>query len=311
MSAADYIERWFESNPLKARLATDGVIGAWAGPQSPGTAYVLFHHVMGQANGERGVWGYVRGGMGTITRGLADFITENDGTIITRADVFLDRDQRGTGGTSCVLFRMAGISFTRGVEQPRPQKNILKLIDSRHLPEKLLRDIEGFRCRSGVVKINVATHGLPSFTALPSERRWSTTPRDDPFHRTMEEIDLAFEEARRGIPSTRPIVEMCIPSVVDETLAPPGKHFVSLFVQYAPYARADGQPWNKEHKDEFARRAFNVISEYAPNWNDIVDDYQILTPVDIEERFGMTGGNIFHGEMTLSINSAFSARHYR
>jgi phytoene dehydrogenase-like protein len=92
---------------------------------------------------------------------------------------------------------------------------------------------------------------------------------------------------------------MCIPSVVDETLAPPGKHFVSLFVQYAPYARADGQPWNKEHKDEFARRAFNVISEYAPNWNDIVDDYQILTPVDIEERFGMTGGNIFHGEMTL------------
>ena len=298
MSAADYIERWFESEPLKARLATDGVIGAWAGPQTPGTAYVLFHHVMGQADGQRGVWGYIRGGMGTITRGLADYVTEHGGTIITEADVSSIEIKDGQVERVTLA---DGRDFKSRVVLSNldPRRTFLKLIDSKHLPEKLLRDVEGIRCRSGVVKINVATHGLPSFSALPGDKAGPQHRGTIHFTETMEEIDLAFEEARRGLPSTRPIVEMCIPSVVDETLTPPGKHFVSLFVQYAPYTRADGQPWNKENKDAFAQSAFRVISEYAPNWNDIVDDYLVLTPVDIEERFGMTGGNIFHGEMTL------------
>lgn len=298
MSAADYIERWFESEPLKARLATDGVIGAWAGPRTPGTAYVLFHHVMGQADGQRGVWGYIRGGMGTITRGLADFVTEHGGKIITNADVSLI-DVKADRVQKVVLADGREFKARVVLSNLDPRRTFLKLIDPKYLSEQFIRDVEGIRCRSGVVKINVATHGLPSFSAMPGDTAGPQHRGTIHFTETMEEIDVAFEEARRGYPSTRPIVEMCIPSVVDETLAPPGKHFVSLFVQYAPYTRADGQAWTKQHKDDFVKSAFNVISEYAPNWNDIVDDYLVLTPVDLEERFGMTGGNIFHGEMTL------------
>jgi phytoene dehydrogenase-like protein len=298
MSAADYIERWFESEPLKARLATDGVIGAWAGPRTPGTAYVLFHHVMGQAHGQRGVWGYVRGGMGTITRGMADYIREKGGTILTEASVAkIDID----AGRVREVVLADGRSFRAPVVLSNldPKQTFGRLIDSKHVPAELKRDAENLRCRSGVVKINVATRGLPSFRALPSTEAAPQHRGTIHFVESIDEIDVAFEEARSGKPSRRPIVEMCIPSVVDPSLAPAGKHFVSLFVQYAPYERTDGQTWTKETKDEFVKSAFEVIAEKAPNWNDIVEDYMVLTPVDLEERFGMTGGNIFHGEMTL------------
>ncbi|MBY0587927.1 NAD(P)/FAD-dependent oxidoreductase [bacterium] len=298
MSAADYIERWFESEPLKARLATDGVIGAWAGPRTPGTAYVLFHHVMGQAHGQRGVWGYVRGGMGTITAGLADYVREKRGTILTEAAVArIDIKQEKVTGVTLA----DGRSFQAPVVLSNldPKQTFLKLIEPTHVSNELRRDVDNVRCRSGVVKINVATNGVPNFTSLPSNGPGPQHRGTIHFVESIDEIDAAFDDARAGRPSTRPVVEMCIPSVVDPTLAPPGKHFVSLFVQYAPYQRSDGLVWNKEAKDEFARRAFAMIAEKAPNWNDIVDDYMVLTPVDLEERFGMTGGNIFHGEMTL------------
>jgi phytoene dehydrogenase-like protein len=298
MSAADYIERWFESEPLKARLATDGVIGAWAGPRTPGTAYVLFHHVMGQSHGQRGVWGYVRGGMGTITRGLADFIREKRGVVLTGAAVArIEVAKEKVSGVTLV----DGRTFRAPVVLSNldPKQTFLKLIEPANVPAEIKQDAQTLRCRSGVVKINVATHGVPNFSALPSAEPGPQHRGTIHFVESIQEIDDAFDDARAGRPSRRPIVEMCIPSVVDSTLAPPGKHFVSLFVQYAPYERSDGQAWNKETKDAFVKSAFDVIAEKAPNWNDIVDDYMVLTPVDLEERFGMTGGNIFHGEMTL------------
>jgi phytoene dehydrogenase-like protein len=298
MSAADYIERWFESEPLKARLATDGVIGAWAGPRTPGTAYVLFHHVMGQAHGQRGVWGYVRGGMGTITRGIADYIREKGGTILTESAVTKIEVDRGQV-KEVVLADGRSFSAPMVFSNLDPKQTFLRLVDPSHVPSELMDDVRSLRCRSGVVKINVATRGLPDFSALPGQVAGPQHRGTIHFVESMEEIDVAFEEARSGRPSRRPVVEMCIPSVVDTTLAPAGKHFVSLFVQYAPYERSDGQSWTKETKDEFVRRAFDVIAEKAPNWNDIVEDYLVLTPVDLEERFGMTGGNIFHGEMTV------------
>lgn len=298
MSAADYIERWFESEPLKSRLATDGVIGAWAGPRTPGTAYVLFHHVMGQANGRRGVWGYVRGGMGTITRGLAEFVKAKGGEIRTEASV--ERIETNGGEVSRVALA-DGSAFSARVVLSNldPKQTFLRLLDERDLPGALLDDVRAIRAKSGVVKINVATHGLPDFTAMPGSEPGPWHRGTIHFCESIDEIEVAFADAKSGRPSRRPIVEMCIPSVVDDSIAPPGKHFVSLFVQYAPYDRTDGEEWNRETEREFARRVFDVIGEYAPNWDSIVDDYMVLTPRGLEERFGMTGGNIFHGEMTL------------
>lgn len=298
MSAADYIERWFESEPLKARLATDGVIGAWAGPRTPGTAYVLFHHVMGQADGQRGVWGYVKGGMGTITRLLAEYIVEAGGTVLTEAAV-QSIEINGNRVDRVVLADGREFQAPIVLSNLDPKQTFLKLIDAKHLPESLLDDIRAIRCRSGVVKINVAASGVPSFSALPSETVGPQHHGTIHFTTSMEEIDRAFADAQAGRPSERPIVEMCIPSALDPSLAPAGRHFISLFVQYAPYTRADGTPWDTAAKNEFVRRAFDVITEFAPNWPEIVDDVMVLTPVDLEERFGMTGGNIFHGEMTL------------
>jgi phytoene dehydrogenase-like protein len=314
MSAADYIERWFESEPLKSRLATDGVIGAWAGPRTPGTAYVLFHHVMGEANGQRGVWGYVRGGMGTISEGLADYVRSRGGTILTEAEAARIET---AGGRVARVVLADGRDFSAPVVLSNldPKRTFLKLMDERSLPAEFVDAIRSIRMRSGVVKINVATSGLPDFRAAPGSRPGPQHRGTIHFCESIDEMERAFEEAKAGLPSRRPIVEMCIPSVVDETLAPPGKHLVSLFVQYAPYDRSDGRAWGPETEREFAQSVFDVIGEYAPNWGSIVDDYMVLTPRGLEERFGMTGGNIFHGEMTLDqlgfLRPASGAAHYR
>jgi phytoene dehydrogenase-like protein len=253
---------------------------------------------MGQAHGQRGVWGYVRGGMGTITQGLAQFLTEHGGVLMTHAPV--ERIEVISGRARRVVLA-DGREFAAPiiVSNLDPQRTLLGLVGAPHLPADEVRELEAFRCRSGVVKINVATTGLPNFAALPGEAPGPQHRGTIHFCESIQQIDDAFDDARAGRPSAYPIVEMCIPSVVDETLAPPGRHFVSLFVQYAPYTRVDGLPWNADTKRAFADSAFRVIERYAPNWNSIVDDYLVLTPVDLEERFGMTGGNIFHGEMTL------------
>lgn len=298
MSVADYLDRWFESDELKVRLATDGVIGALAGPRTPGTAYVLFHHVMGQTNGQRGVWGYVRGGMGTITRGIAGYLQSRGGTILTNAEVARVRvkNERATGVALADGREFSARVLLSGAD---PHRTFLGMFDPLDLPEDLVEEVRAIRFASGTVKINVAARGLPDFTAYPSRSA-------GPHHRgtihlcpTMDYIERAFEDAKWGRPSAQPVVEMCIPSVVDETIAPPGKHFISLFVQYAPYRRADGREWNATTEKEFAESVFSVIRDYAPNWDEIVEDYQVLTPQGLEERFGLTGGNIFHGEMSL------------
>lgn len=298
MSVADYLDRWFESEELKVRLATDGVIGALAGPRTPGTAYVLFHHVMGETEGQRGVWGYVRGGMGTITRALADYVTSKGSTILVDAPVarIVVKRERCQG---VVLEDGREFRSSIVVSNADPKRTFLTMFDPLDLPETLVEEVRAMRFRSGTVKINIAANGLPDFKAYPGRQ-------PGPQHRgtihlcpSIDYIETAFEEAKWGRPSTKPVVEMCIPSVVDETLAPAGKHFISLFVQYAPYQRADGLAWDAVTEKEFAERVFSVIREYASNWDEIVDDYQVLSPKGLEDRFGLTGGNIFHGEMSL------------
>ncbi len=298
MSVADYLDLWFESEELKVRMATDGVIGAWAGPYSPGTAYVLFHHVMGETEGKPGVWGYIRGGMGTITQALAKSFQAAGGTILTKAEV--DRIIIKNGQATGVALKDGREFYAKRVlSNADPNRTFLGMVGAEYLPDDFVEGIRGIRYRSGVIKINAALSGLPDFTALPG-----TQP--GPQHRgtihiapTMEYMERAFDDAKHGRPSENPVIEMTLPSVSDESLAPKGKHLLSMFIQYAPYERKDGKQWDETTKKEFAERVFKIVSDYAPNFSSLVESYQVLTPVDLEREFGLTGGNIFHGEMTL------------
>jgi phytoene dehydrogenase-like protein len=298
MSVADYLDLWFESEELKVRMATDGVIGAWAGPYSPGTAYVLFHHVMGETEGKPGVWGYVRGGMGTVTQALAKSYLAAGGKIITKADV--EQIQIRDGVAEGIVLK-DGREYTakRVISNCDPHRTFLGLVGAEKLPEEFVQGIRGIRMRSGVIKINVALNDLPNFLALPGREV-------GPQHRgtihiapSMVYMEKAFDDAKHGRPSDEPVIEMTIPSCVDNTLAPAGKHVMSMFIQYAPYERRDGKEWNEETKREFAKKVFKIVNDYAPNFEASVDAYQVLSPVDLEREYGLTGGNIFHGEMTL------------
>lgn len=298
MSVADYLDLWFESEELKTRLATDGVIGAWAGPYSPGTAYVLFHHVMGETDGQTGVWGYIKGGMGTVTQALAKSFEAAGGTIQTKAEV--DRIIVKEGVAVGVALKDGREFYAKKVlSNCDPHRTFLNFVGEEHLPGDFTQSVKTIRMRSGVVKINLALKGLPDFTALPGSEA-------GPQHRgtihvapNMDYMERAFDDAKHGRPSQSPVIEMTIPSTVDNTLAPAGKHVMSMFTQYAPYERKDGKKWDETTKKEYANRVIECVAEYAPNFPSIVEAFQVLTPVDLEQEYGLTGGNIFHGEMTL------------
>ncbi len=300
MSVADYLDLWFESDALKARMATDGVIGAWAGPYSPGTAYVLFHHVMGETDGKPGVWGYSRGGMGSITQAIAQSFLAAGGTILTDASVEQIMVKNGVA-VGVALEDGREFSAAKVISNADPHRTFLGMLSEseKELGDGFVDGIKGIRMRSGVIKINVALNGLPNFTALPG-----STP--GPQHRgtihiapDMAYMERAFEDAKKGIPSQNPVIEMTMASVVDNTVAPEGKHLMSMFIQYAPLKRTDGKSWDKAGKDEFAKRVFSIVNDYAPGFENLVDDFQVLSPLDLERDFSLTGGNIFHGEMSL------------
>ncbi|MBY0369121.1 NAD(P)/FAD-dependent oxidoreductase [bacterium] len=298
MSVADYLALWFESEALRARMATDGVIGAWAGPYSPGTAYVLFHHVMGETEGAQGVWGYVRGGMGTVTQALSLSLQAKGGKVLTNAEVDHVVIKNGTA-TGVVLADGREFSAKRVLSNADPIRTFLGMVGEKNLPAEFADGVRSIRMRSGVVKINVALNGLPNFSALPGEKL-------GPQHRgtihiapDMDYMERAFDDAKHGRPSERPVIEMTIPSSVDDTLAPTGKHLMSMFVQYAPLERKDGKEWNEQTNAEFAERVFSIVEEYAPGFRSRVDAFHVLSPKDLERDYALTGGNIFHGEMTL------------
>lgn len=299
-SATDFLDAWFESPELKASLATDGVIGARGGPSTPGTAYVLFHHCMGQAAGKRGLWGFVRGGMGQLSEALAGSARRWGAEIRTNAEVarVLVRDGRAVG---VALAGGEEIHARVVASNADPRRTFLAMMPADALPAEFRRDVEGIRMDGVSMKINLATDGLPEFTAAPKAGR--TAGGIGPEHRatvhigpSVEYIDRAWDDARAGRPSARPFAEMAIPTTYDPSLAPPGKHIISLFVQYAPY-HPDGASWD-EMKETYADRVIDTIAEYAPNLPDIILHRQVLTPADLEREFALTGGDIFHGEMT-------------
>jgi phytoene dehydrogenase-like protein len=263
---------------------------------------VLFHHVMGEAGGKRGVWGYMRGGMGGLTEALAAAARDLGAEISCEAEV---------AGILVDDGRAAGVALADGGEYHAPivasnadaRVTFLQLLDRSALPEAFVADVERISYASASLKINVALAELPSFRALPG-----TEP--GPQHRgtihicpDQDYIERAFDDAKYGRASEQPVLECTIPSVVDPTVAPPGRHLMSIFVQYAPYELRDGT-WD-DHRETFADRCFDLLDEYAPNFKDAVLDRQVLTPVDLERVFNLTGGNIFQGAMTPNQLFAF------
>jgi phytoene dehydrogenase-like protein len=294
-SAADFLDAWFESEQLKVTLATDGVIGANGGPRSPGTAYILLHHCMGGVNGHRGLWGFVRGGMGGISNAIADSARSKGVVIRTSVPVakILIRDGRAEG---VVLESGEEVRARTVASNLDPRRTFLKLIDAAALDPEFLEGIRKFRSEGTSLKMNLALSGLPKFTAYPE------TPGSQ--HRatmhicpSVEYIERAWDDAKYGRPSRAPLVEMTIPTMYDSSLAPAGRHIMGIFLQYAPYTLAEGT-WD-EQREPYAERILDIIEEYCPNIRSIVVERQTLTPLDLERRFGLTGGNIFHGEMSL------------
>lgn len=294
-SAAEFLDGWFESEELKVTLATDGVIGANGGPRSPGTAYILLHHCMGGVAGHRGLWGFVRGGMGKLSEAIAAAARSRGAVIRVNATVerILVRNGRVRG---VVLAGGEEIEAAAVASNLDPRRTFLSLVDPKELDPEFLAAVRRYRSEGTSLKMNLALSGLPEFRALPGA--------PGPQHRatmhicpSVEYVERAWDDAKYGRPSERPLLELTIPTMYDPSLAPAGRHIMGIFLQYAPYTLREGN-WD-ELREPYGRRMLDLVAEYAPNIHSIVEQVQVLTPLDLERRFGLTGGNIFHGEMSL------------
>jgi len=294
MSAADYLGQWFETDVLKATMAASGVIGTLQGVRSPGTAYVLLHHYMGEIDGMFRSWGFSRGGTGAISGAIAAAAREAGVEFRTLAPVarILVKDGRATG---VVLGN--GDEFLGGVisSSVDPHQTFLKMVDSNHLPGEFLEEVRRYKLRGSSGKVNLALDALPDFNCLPGSGAHlrgaiSISPG-------VEYMERAYDEAKYGRFSTRPYIDVVIPSVTDPSVAPPGKHVLSCFVQYAPYKLKQGT-WD-ENREAFGDTVIDTLAEYAPNIKNIIIGLQVLTPLDLEREFGLTEGNIFQGELSL------------
>lgn len=303
-AARPILERWFESEVLRATLATDAIIGANASPSHPGTAYVLLHHVMGEAGGSRGVWGYVEGGMG----GLA--------TALERACGDLGVEIRREAAVSKILStggKVRGIALSDKsiLEAPVVASSVdanqtfLRFIDADELPKDFRDAIGAIDYSSASAKINVALSEPPDFTCAPSNGIAPHHHGTIHISPTMDYLERAFDDSKYGWPSTEPVLEITLPTSVDRSIAPEGKHIMSMFVQYAPYELADGKQWD-DIKEDFADRCIELLSRYAPNLATSIEHRQVLSPLDLERTFGLTGGNIMQGGMGL--NQLYSLR---
>lgn len=297
-SATEFLDRWFESDQLKATLATDGIIGAFAAPSTPGTAYVLLHHVMGETFGQKGVWAYVRGGMGEVTQSMARSFQKHGGTIMTNTPVsqIIVENGKAVGAAT-----VDGTEFRARIvaSSADPKRTFLKMMNQNDLTSEFRQEVTNIRDKSATFKLNLALNGVPDWKALPN-----VDGKAGPHHRgtmhispTMQYIEDAHIDALAGRASTNPVLECTMASVVDPTLTPEGKELMSIFVQYAPFDLKEGS-WDTE-KDKFAKRCIEVIEKYAPGFTNLVDDIHALSPKDLESEYHMTGGNIFHGEMSL------------
>jgi phytoene dehydrogenase-like protein len=310
MSSADYLDEWFETEALKATMAASGIIGTFLGPRSPGTAYVLLHHYMGELDGVFRAWGFAKGGTGSVPEAIASAARQLGADIRTNAPVAEVMVKDG---------RVGGVALENGEEikgsivasSLDPRRTFLQLVDEKALPADFVAAIRNFRFRGSSAKVNLALDGLPNFTALPGDGPHlrgaiSISP-------TIEYLERAYDDAKYGDFSRQPYMDIIIPSMIDPHMAPPGKHVMSIFIQYAPYHLKNGT-WD-ERREEFGDQVVDTLAHYAPNIKDIILYRQVMTPLDIERITGLSEGNIFQGELSLHqlffLRPAPSWGHYR
>ena len=295
MSAVDFLDQWFETDVLKATMSASGIIGTFLGVRSPGTAYVLLHHYMGEIDGAFRSWGLSRGGTGAVSNAIAAAAVEFGAEIRTNSPVAQILSKNG---------RASGVALANGdeihakvvVSSVDPNLTFLKFMNERDLPSDFVDGVKRYKYRGSSGKVNLALDALPNFTCLPGtgphlRGAISISP-------SIDYMERAYDDAKYGQFSSRPYMDMVIPSLTDPSVAPPGKHVMSCFVQYAPYHLKDGV-WDDRQREAFGDAVIDTIAEYAPNIKDIILHRQVLTPLDIEREFGLTEGNIFQGELTL------------
>jgi phytoene dehydrogenase-like protein len=298
-SSADLLDEWFETDVLKGTKAASGIIGTYLGPRSPGTAYVLLHHYMGEIDGAFRAWGFAKGGSGGVSNAIANAARELGAELRVNATVeqVIVRGGRAVGAA----LQNGDELYARVIMSAAdPRRTFLKFIESKYLPDDFLQSIGNFRTRGSSGKLNLALSELPDFTALPYEGNGANSV----LHRgavsispSIDYIEQAYDDAKYGQFSKHPYIDMIFPSMIDPDMAPPGQHVASCFVQYAPYDLEAG--WDDAQKDAFAETVISTLEQYAPNIRRAIIGKQVITPVDIEAIAGITGGNIFHGELLL------------
>ena len=294
MSAVDFLDQWFETDVLKATMSASGIIGTFLGVRSPGTAYVLLHHYMGEIDGAFRSWGFSRGGTGAVSDAIAAAARAAGADIRVSSPVSRIR-MSGNQATGVVLDNGDEISAATVLSSVDPRLTFMTMVGESHLPEEFAADIRRYKFRGSSGKVNLALDGLPDFTCLPGpgphlRGAISISP-------SVDYMERAFDQAKYGEYSRRPYIDMVIPSLTDPSVAPPGKHVMSCFVQYAPYDLREGS-WDA-HREAFGDAVIDAIAEYAPNIRDRILHRQVLTPLDLERDFGLSEGNIFQGELTL------------
>ena len=295
MSVRDYLEEYFESEVIKAHMAGSAIIGTALGPYSPGSAYVLLHHYMGEVDGNVGAWGYARGGMGSITQAMSKSLLANGGNIKAGSAVknILIKNNRSYG---LALENGDEIYADKIVSNLDVKRTFLKVVEEKELPSEFYTAVKNFKIRGSSGKLNIALDDKPI---------WKSIPKDDPastgdlhFTQSIEEMEGAYDDWKDGKWSTLPYVDMCIPTLNDPTMAPQGKHYMSVFVQYVPYNLADGG-WTEEKRVQFGDHVMKRIGNYSTNFKDIVLHAEVRTPKELEAEVGLTEGNIFQGELTM------------
>ena len=304
LSAGEYLERWFESDPIKALYGFDGIVGNYASPYTPGSAYVLLHHVFGEVNGKKGVWGHAVGGMGAITQAMARCATARGVQVHVGSPVreVLIENGRAVGAIteSGETHRAAAV-----ISNLNPKLLYLNLIAADALPEEFRERMSHWRCASGTFRMNVALAELPDFRCLSGKTRGAHHTAGIILAPTLSYMEQAYFDARTHGWSRKPIIEMLIPSTLDDSLAPPGKHVASLFCQHVAPQLPNGESWD-QHREAVADLMIETVTAYAPNFRAAVLGRQIMSPLDLERTFGLIGGDIFHG--ALQLDQMFSAR---
>jgi phytoene dehydrogenase-like protein len=294
MSSADYLDGWFESEVLKATKSASGIIGTMLGPRSPGTAYVLLHHYMGELDGVFRAWGFAKGGNGSVSAAIAASAQAAGAEIRTSAPVARVLVNGGKA-TGVVLDSGEEVKASLVVSGADPRRTFLGLVEEKELPEDFVAAIRRFRFRGSSAKVNLALGELPRFTCLPGDGphmrgAFSISP-------SIDYLERAYDDAKYGEISRRPYMDIIIPSMLDPGMAPPGKHVMSIFVQYAPYHLNGG--WTDARREQLGNAVVDTLSEYAPNIRSAILHRQVVTPADIERIVGLTEGNIFQGELSL------------